>query len=83
MGDYCFIDHGGRRIGALMQKPAQSPLASWLFYFGVRSLTAAQRAIEEGGGKILNGPHQVPGGDWIVVATDPQGAAFGCVGAKS
>jgi uncharacterized protein len=82
MGDYCFIDHGGRRIGAIMQKPAQSPLASWLFYFGVQSITAARRAIEAGGGKIVNEPHQVPGGDWIVVGNDPEGAAFGCVGAK-
>jgi predicted enzyme related to lactoylglutathione lyase len=82
MGDYCFIEHGGRRIGAIMQKPPQNPLGSWLFYFGVSSIAAAQRAVEAGGGKIVNGPHQVPGGDWIVVCTDPQGAAFGCVGAK-
>jgi predicted enzyme related to lactoylglutathione lyase len=82
MGDYCFIERGGRRIGAIMQKPPQSPLDSWLFYFGVRSIAAAQRAVEAGGGKIVNGPHQVPGGDWIVVCSDPQGAAFGCVGAK-
>jgi uncharacterized protein len=82
LGDYCFIDHGGRRIGAIMQKPAQGAVTSWLFYFGVQSIAAAQRAIEAGGGKIADGPHQVPGGDWIVVANDPQGAAFGCVGAK-
>jgi predicted enzyme related to lactoylglutathione lyase len=24
----------------------------------------------------------VPGGNWIVIATDPQGAPFGVVGAK-
>jgi len=29
------------------------------------------------GGKILNGSMEVPGGDWIVNAMDPQGAAFG------
>jgi len=28
----------------------------------------------------MNGPHQVPGGDWVVSAVDPQGAAFGVVG---
>jgi predicted enzyme related to lactoylglutathione lyase len=33
-----------------------------------------------GGGSVVNGPHQVPGGDWVVVAIDSQGAAFGVVG---
>jgi predicted enzyme related to lactoylglutathione lyase len=80
MGDYCFIDHGSVRLGAIMQKPAQSPIAIWLFYFGVDSVLAAKRAIESGGGKVMMGPHQVPGGDWIIVATDPQGAPFGVVG---
>jgi predicted enzyme related to lactoylglutathione lyase len=28
----------------------------------------------------VNGPHQVPGGDWVVIAADPQGATFGVVG---
>lgn len=80
MGDYCFIDHDGRRLGAIMQKPQEVPLGAWLFYFGVASVAAAQRAIEAGGGKVVIGPHPVPGGDWIIVATDPQGAAFGISG---
>ncbi|MFO1426020.1 MAG: VOC family protein [Steroidobacteraceae bacterium] len=83
MGDYCFIDHGGQRLGAIMQQPQGSgPMAAWQFYFGVTSVTAAKAAIEGGGGKVLNGPHQVPGGDWILTATDPSGAAFGVVGPK-
>jgi hypothetical protein len=82
MGDYCFIDHGGVRLGAIMQKPAQSPVAAWLFYFGVPSVAAAKAAIEKGGGKVMNGPHEVPGGSWIVIATDPEGAPFGVVGPK-
>ena len=83
-GSYDFIDHGGVRLGGILpaqpQAPLQNPNALWLFYFGVRSIAAAKAAIEKGGGKILNGPHQVPGGDWIVVALDPQGAVFGVVG---
>ncbi|MEO6080226.1 MAG: VOC family protein [Steroidobacteraceae bacterium] len=82
MGDYCFIDHDGVRIGAIMQQPAGSPMAAWLFYFGVNSVAAAQRAIEAGGGRVTQGVHQVPTGDWILVATDPAGAAFGVVGPK-
>lgn len=84
MGDYCFIDHDGVRLGAIMQKPASSPgpTGAWLFYFGVPSVAAAQRAITANGGKVLQGPMEVPGGDWIVVATDPAGAVLGVVGPK-
>lgn len=34
----------------------------------------AKRAIEANGGTVLHGPMQVPGGDWMVVATDPSNA---------
>jgi predicted enzyme related to lactoylglutathione lyase len=82
LGDYCFIDHGGQRLGAIMQKPPQSPLAAWMFYFGVPSVAAAEAAITAGGGKVMMGLHEVPGGEWIVIALDPQGAAFGVVGPR-
>jgi predicted enzyme related to lactoylglutathione lyase len=81
-GDYCFFEHDGTELGAIMQKPPQSGTASWVFYFGVRSVTASKRAIEQGGGNLLSDMHEVPGGSWIVVATDPHGAAFGVVGPK-
>lgn len=84
LGDYCFIDHDGVRLGAIMQKPAESPgpIGTWLFYFGVSSVTEAQHAITTHGGKVLQGPHEVPGGDWIIVAADPTGVTFGVVGPK-
>ena len=82
MGDYCFIDHGGVRIGGMMQQPPQGPAALWQFYFGVPSAMAAKAAIVSGGGHILRDLHEVPGGDWVVIATDPQGAAFGVVGPR-
>ncbi len=49
-------------------------------YRGVQSITTAKAAIEMGSGSVVNGPHQVPGGDWVVIAVDQQGAAFGVVG---
>ncbi len=82
MGDYSFIDHDGVRLGAIMQKPANAPGGGWLFYFGVPSTMAAKAAIETNGGRVMWGPMEVPGGLWIVVATDPQGALFGVVGPK-
>lgn len=80
MGDYCFIDHHGVRIGAMMQRQDPGQPAGWLFYIGVPSVNAAKTSIEANGGTVLMGPHQVPTGEWIAVATDPSGAAFGVVG---
>jgi len=50
---------------------------NWQIYFRVPDVHAAAERITANGGKILNGPMEVPGGDWIVNAMDPQGAAFG------
>lgn len=79
MGDYCFIDHEGRTLGAMMQAQPGQPQV-WLTYFGVPSIAEAKRRVEAGGGSVLMGPHEVPGGEWIIVALDPQGAGFGLVG---
>lgn len=82
MGDYCFIDHGGTCLGAIMrqQDPGLPPM--WLPYIGVPSIVAAKAAVEAGGGTVAMGPHEVPGGDWIIVGFDPQGALFGLVGPR-
>jgi uncharacterized protein len=79
MGDYCFISHHGQTLGAIMRKNWDTPVL-WDFYFGVPSVTVTKRAIESNGGTVMSGPMQVPGGDWIVFGTDPQGARFGVVG---
>jgi predicted enzyme related to lactoylglutathione lyase len=82
MGDYCFIDHHGQRLGAIMQRQDERQPAMWLFYFVVPAIAVSKRAIEANGGAVLMGPHQVPTGEWIVIATDPFGAGFGLIGAK-
>ena len=46
------------------------------------SVDTALARITDGGGQVLMGPHQVPGGSWIVMAMDPQGAAFAVVGPR-
>ena len=81
MGEYRFFDHRGTRIGALRGvMPGQQP--KWRFYFRVPSINAAKQAVEDKGGGINMGPHQVPTGDWIIVGTDPQGAEFALVGGE-
>ena len=42
----------------------------------VRTINAAAERVKANGGKILNGPMEVPGGDWVLNALDPQDAAF-------
>ncbi len=80
MGEYCFIDHHGVRVGAMMQSQSPQQPSGWLFYIGVPSVATAKTAIEANGGTVMMGPHQVPTGEWIAVATDPTGAVFGVVG---
>jgi predicted enzyme related to lactoylglutathione lyase len=82
MGDYWFIDHGGETIGAMMQKPPQVPAGCWTFYIRVNGIDGAVERVKAGGGQVLNGPMEVPGGDWIINGIDPQGAPFALVGAK-
>ena len=78
MGKYQMFNRGDRMIGGMMNKPpemAQAP-PHWAIYFRVPDIDAAADRIKANGGKILNGPMEVPGGDWIVNAMDPQGASF-------
>lgn len=81
MGSYCFIDHAGQRIGAMMTAGAGWPTRS-TYYFNVPSIDAAKGRIERGGGTATMGPQEVPGGMHIIMGNDPQGAAFALVGGK-
>ena len=74
MGDYQFIEEGGRMIGAMFAPPGREP--QWRFCFRVRSLEASIEAVRAGGGEILFGPTEVPGGGRIIQANDPQGIFF-------
>ncbi len=82
MGTYQFIDHGGKTIGAIMRQMPAGPGPMWDYYFRVPSIPEAIERIGASGGKVVHGPHEVPGGDHIVVGIDPQGAMFHLVGGK-
>ncbi|MDE2596282.1 MAG: VOC family protein [Sphingomonadales bacterium] len=81
-GKYHFLSNDGVAIGAMMQKAPHAPAAGWNHYFRVASIAAARTAIEAGGGQVIHGPMEVPGGDWVVNGIDLQGAHFSLVGAK-
>ena len=77
MGSYRLFKTGGEHaMGGMMTKPPQVPVPYWGYYFNVAGIDAAIERVTNGGGKILNGPMQVPGGTWIAQAMDPQGAYF-------
>lgn len=82
MGTYQIFSHGGNAIGGMMTKPPTVPVPFWLYYFNVTGIDAATRRVEGAGGTIVNGPMEVPGGDWIVQGMDPQGAMFALVGKR-
>jgi predicted enzyme related to lactoylglutathione lyase len=48
----------------------------WLIYVKVPDIEASLAAATEGGGKVLTGPTEIPGGDRVAEILDPQGAAF-------
>lgn len=79
LGDYVFVEVAGQVIGATMPKPPQTPAPGWLFYFRAPDIEAAAEAVCAGGGAVHVGPMEVPGGEMIIVATDPQGIGFGVV----
>nr|WP_293318376.1 DUF1428 family protein [Phenylobacterium sp.] len=75
LGRYEFIRHGGL-IGAVM--PAEAP--AWTAYFRVPDIDVAKAAVEAGGGQVVQGPDEIPGGEFSMNCLDPQGAAFGLIG---
>jgi uncharacterized protein len=83
MGTYQPFSAGGQTIGGMFTKPPTEPVPFWLYYFNVGDIDAAAKRVKAGGGQILDGPVEVPGGGWIVQCTDPQGAIFALVGKRS
>jgi uncharacterized protein len=82
MGMYQMFATGGTPLGGMMTAADQANRPGWIYYFNVESADAAAARLSERGGKVLMGPHEVPGGSWIVQGFDPQGALFAVVGPK-
>lgn len=73
---------GGVAMGGMMTKMADTPVPHWLFYFSVEAAGAGADRVKAGGGQVLMGPYEVPGGGWIVIALDPQGGLFALLADK-
>lgn len=82
MGTYQILTQGDQQLGAVMKAPEGRP-ARWTFYFNVDDIDAALARARRRDATILHGPAEVPGGDLILIGTDPQGANFALVGPRT
>lgn len=81
-GDYSFIHAGPDCIGAVMgEVPDGQP--GWLAYFSVDDIDAAAQRLGQAGGRIVQGPDEIPGNCFSLVAEDGNGARFGLVGRRA
>jgi len=76
MGVYQLFAYDGADRGGIMTRPPQMPTSNWGYVFRVDAIGPATERLKAAGGSVLNGPMQVPTGDWIVQALDRQGAWF-------
>lgn len=63
-------------LGGIFAKPAEMPVSAWLYYARVKDAHKSVEEVKKLGGQLLNGPMEVPGGDFVAQCLDPQGAAF-------
>ena len=82
-GEYQLLSMGGETLGAIFGPRGFVGSAFWLFYFVVADIDQAVERVAEGGGKVLEGPTEVPGESWAAHCTDPQGVMFALVGKRS
>ena len=76
---YHFVHVGATALGAIGQSREPDRISRWTFYFQVSDLDTAIERVRTQGGRIDEGPHEVPGGSRVVVGRDPHGATFALV----
>jgi predicted enzyme related to lactoylglutathione lyase len=80
MGMYLLFGRDGQQLGGMFNRSASMPGdPSWLAYANVGNASKAADAAKASGGRVVNGPHEVPGGSWIVQMLDPLGAMIAVV----
>ena len=76
-GTYQMFGRDAFTYGGMYNMSAGMPgRPAWLSYILVKNVDAVLAKITALGGRVVNGPMDVPGGDRVVMCVDPQGAAF-------
>ena len=83
LGTYQLFSAGGQTIGGMFTKPPTLQVPFWLYYFNIGDIDTAAERVRAGGGQVIEGPLEVPGGSWIARCMDPQGAMFALEGKRS
>jgi uncharacterized protein len=81
--EYHLLSMGGETLGAIFGQRGFIGSAFWLYYFVVADIDQAAERVAEGGGKVLEGPTEIPGESWAAHCTDPQGGMFALMGKRS
>src|SRR4030095_11404649 len=77
MGKYVLFGSNGVQRGGMFNKPAQMPGGpGWLGYIRVKDVNDAVKRAKGARATLINGPMEVPGGDWMAQFVDPYGAMF-------
>jgi hypothetical protein len=77
IGIYYLVSVDGRDFAGAFNKPSDMPgPPAWLGYVRVKNVESTVKAAKKAGGTLINGPMEVPGGDWVAQLLDPQGGMF-------
>lgn len=83
MGDYVFFGSSeSDRPGAIMSSEKTDRDPRWNTYFQVADIDAAISKVTSGGGKVLQGPDEIPGGAFSINVADAEGHQIGFVGQR-
>jgi uncharacterized protein len=83
LGTYQLFSAGGQTIGGMFTMPPTVSIPFWLYYFNVGNIDVAAERVRAGGGRVIEGPLELPGGSWIARCMDPQGAMFALEGKRN
>jgi predicted enzyme related to lactoylglutathione lyase len=77
LGVYFMFGRNGIPLGGMFNTmPQMQGGPAWTGYIRVKDVNKAVKKAKAGGATLINGPMEVPGGDWIAQFIDPQGAMF-------
>lgn len=70
-------------LGAVMRATGDGPAPIWHFYFRVPDIDAAAGYVTANGGSVRGEAQEIPGGEFALNASDPQGAEFSLIGRRA
>lgn len=82
-GTYMIFGSDGVQRGGMYKLSAQMSAPYWLSYISVPSADKVAAAAKAAGGRVINGPMDVPGGGRIAQMFDPGGVLFAVHSAAS